>query len=192
MQQKEQAQPVAVRVGLYILGAVLALAGLFFVIGGGKLMSLGGSWYFVLAGLGLLAAGVQIIRRRTSGAWLYLLTFALTVVWALAEVGWDYWSLVSRLLALTFGAAVVAVCMPCLYQRNGERMAAKGPFTAAAVLLVAGVAGFVSMFQIHPEVTTQAAAATRQPVDAASEQKTGTTTAAVPRTTVLRRWIRST
>ncbi len=171
MQQKEQTQPVAVRVGLYILGAVLALAGLFFVIGGGKLMSLGGSWYFVLAGLGLLAAGVQIIRRRTSGAWLYLLTFALTVVWALAEVGWDYWSLVSRLLALTFGAAVVAVCMPWLYQRNGERMAAKGPFTAAAVLLVAGVAGFVSMFQIHPEVTTQAAAAMRQPVDAASEQK---------------------
>jgi quinate dehydrogenase (quinone) len=34
-----------------------------------------------------------------------------------------------------------------------------------------GLAAFASMFQIHPEVSPQAAAATRKPVDAASEQK---------------------
>ena len=38
----------------------LALAGLFFLIGGGKLISLGGSWYFLLAGLGLLLSGLQL------------------------------------------------------------------------------------------------------------------------------------
>jgi quinate dehydrogenase (quinone) len=40
-----------------------------------------------------------MVRRRVSGAWFYLGTFGATVLWALAEVGLDYWSLISRLLA---------------------------------------------------------------------------------------------
>ena len=171
MQQQEQAQPLAARIWLWILGVVLAAAGLFFVIGGGQLISLGGSWYFLLAGLALLASGVQLVRRRASGAWIYLATFAVTVVWALCEVGFDFWSLISRLLAMTFGAVVIAASAPLLRKANGERVATKGPFAAAGVLLVAGLAGFVSMFQVHPEVQAQAPAATRKPVDAASEQK---------------------
>lgn len=171
MQQQEQAQSQAARIWLWILGAVLAIAGLFFVVGGGKLISLGGSWYFLLAGLGLLAAGVQLARRRATGAWIFLITYGLTVVWALAEVGFDYWSLISRLLALTFGAVLVVASMPLLQANNGQALQAKGPLAGAAVLLVAAVAGFISMFQIHPEVSAQQAAATRKPVDAASEQK---------------------
>jgi hypothetical protein len=46
MTHQEQAQPLAARIWLWVLGAALALAGLFFLIGGGKLISLGGSWYF--------------------------------------------------------------------------------------------------------------------------------------------------
>ena len=66
MTHREQAQPLAARIWLWVLGAALALAGLFFLIGGGKLISLGGSWYFLLAGLGLLLSGLQLIRRRVA------------------------------------------------------------------------------------------------------------------------------
>ena len=138
MTHREQAQPLAARIWLWVLGTALTLAGLFFLIGGGKLISLGGSWYFALAGIGLLAAGVQTVRRQRSGAWLYLLTFAATVVWALCEVGLDYWSLISRLLALTFGAVVVLASMPLLRQGGvpaGSR--AKAPLATAGVLLIA-------------------------------------------------------
>ena len=114
MTNEERSQPMAARIWLGVLGAVLALAGLFFLIGGGKLIALGGSWYFLLAGLGLVLSGVQMLRRRNSGAWLYLLTFAATVIWALADVGLDYWGLISRLLALTFGAVAVVASMPLL------------------------------------------------------------------------------
>ena len=44
--------------GLWILGVVTALLGLVLVIGGARLASLGGSWYYVLAGIGLLLAGI--------------------------------------------------------------------------------------------------------------------------------------
>ncbi|MEG0114612.1 MAG: membrane-bound PQQ-dependent dehydrogenase, glucose/quinate/shikimate family, partial [Comamonas sp.] len=114
MTQQARTPSMAVRLLLGVLGAVLAIAGLAFLVGGGKLISLGGSWYFLLAGLGLLLSGVQVLRGRRSGGWLYLATFAATVLWALAEVGLDYWSLVSRLLAMTFGAAVVSACLPLL------------------------------------------------------------------------------
>lgn len=170
MTQQAREPSLAVRLLLGVLGAVLAMAGLAFLVGGGKLISLGGSWYFLLAGLGLLLAGVQVLRGRRSGGWLYLATFAATVLWALAEVGLDYWSLVSRLLAMTFGAAVVSACLPLLQGGAPRARGNKGPLALAGVLLLVGLVSFASMFQIHPEVQNQAAIS-RKPVDAASAQK---------------------
>ncbi|MEJ5031756.1 membrane-bound PQQ-dependent dehydrogenase, glucose/quinate/shikimate family [Comamonas sp. MYb69] len=170
MTQQARVPSLAVRLLLGVLGAVLAIAGLAFLVGGGKLISLGGSWYFLLAGLGLLLSGVQVLRGRRSGGWLYLTTFAATVLWALAEVGLDYWSLVSRLLAMTFGAAVVSACLPLLQAGAPRARSNKGPLALAGVLLLVGLVSFASMFQIHPEVQSQAAIS-RKPVDAASAQK---------------------
>ncbi|WP_312417539.1 membrane-bound PQQ-dependent dehydrogenase, glucose/quinate/shikimate family [Comamonas sp.] len=170
MTQQAREPSLAVRLLLGVLGAVLAMAGLAFLVGGGKLISLGGSSYFLLAGLGLLLAGVQVLRGRRSGGWLYLATFAATVLWALAEVGLDYWSLVSRLLAMTFGAAVVSACLPLLQGGAPRARGNKGPLALAGVLLLVGLVSFASMFQIHPEVQNQAAIS-RKPVDAASAQK---------------------
>ena len=170
MTQQAREPSLAVRLLLGVLGAVLAMAGLAFLVGGGKLISLGGSWYFLLAGLGLLLSGVQVLRGRRSGGWLYLATFAATVLWALAEVGLDYWSLVSRLLAMTFGAAVVSACLPLLQVGAPRARGNKGPLALAGVLLLVGLVSFASMFQIHPEVQNQAAIS-RKPVDAASAQK---------------------
>lgn len=156
---------------LWLLGLVLAAAGLFFVIGGGKLISLGGSWYFLLAGIGFLLSAIQMVRAKPSGAWLYLLTFVATIIWALADVGMDYWGLVSRLLALTFLAAVVVATMPILFKANRRTVKASVPFTGAALLLIAGGWGAASMFQIHPEVASTTPAAKRVPVTPETEQK---------------------
>jgi quinate dehydrogenase (quinone) len=76
----------------------------------------------------------------------------------------DYWSLISRLLALTFGAAVVAASLPLLRKAAGQPAQTKAALSLAGVFLVAGLAAFVSMFQIHPEVKAASAAATRKPV----------------------------
>lgn len=154
--------PSVARAWLWLLGAVLLAAGLFFVVGGGKLLSLGGSWYFVIAGVVLMLSAIQIFRARPAGAWLYLAAFAGTILWALFEVGLDYWGLVSRLLAMTFGAAVVTASLPILNRAAGRAARPALPLVAALVLLAAGAAGFGSMFRIHPEVAAAAPAA--QPV----------------------------
>lgn len=152
------------RIWLTLLGLVLLAAGIFFVVAGGKLLSLGGSWYFLVAGLLICASGVQIVRRRPSGAWLFALTFLGTAAWSFWEVGLAFWPLVSRLFAMAIGLVFVILSVPLLrrsIQRTPMRMAS---FASAAVLAVACGAVAYGMFQPHPEVMASGTVPTT-PVD---------------------------
>ena len=42
------------------LGGLFVLLGAVLAVGGGYLLSLGGSWYYLVAGLGLIASGVML------------------------------------------------------------------------------------------------------------------------------------
>src|SRR5687768_798137 len=95
----------------WVLGGLIILIGLVLAAGGAWLVSLGGSPYYVLAGLGLIASGVLIVLGRRLGVWLYLAVFGLTVVWALWEVGTDPWRLMPRVLAPAILAVVVLTAL---------------------------------------------------------------------------------
>ncbi|CAM2929409.1 quinoprotein glucose dehydrogenase [Ectopseudomonas mendocina] len=73
-----------------VLGALLAL-------GGAYLLWLGGSWYYLLAGLGLLLVGVLIHRRQRAALWLYVLVLLASLVWTVFEVRFDWWQMVPRI-----------------------------------------------------------------------------------------------
>ena len=81
------------------LAVLLILIGLVLGVGGVRLLSLGGSFYYLLAGLGLIASGVLLWRLKLLGAWIYVGVFGLTVLWALWEVGLHGWALVPRVFA---------------------------------------------------------------------------------------------
>lgn len=136
-----------------VLGLVILAAGLVMLAGGGRLASLGGSWYFALAGLGLSAAGVLTMRRRLSGAALYLLVFALTIVWALWDVGFSFWPLVSRLFAPAVLAVPVLALTPSLRTKGSS--APKIPaYGLAGVVAIALVATVITAFQPMSLVST--------------------------------------
>jgi quinate dehydrogenase (quinone) len=138
---------------LYILGTVLLLAGAFFVIGGGKLVSLGGSWYFVAAGALLCASGIQVMRRRPSGAILFGLVFLGTAAWSLWEAGLAFWPLVSRLFAMAIGLVLVVLSFPLLRRSAGLPPMRVPSLVMAGVLAVLCVVTAAYMFVPHPEVT---------------------------------------
>jgi len=75
---------------LFLCGVVLAAAGL-------ELVLLGGSGYYVVAGILLLADGALFWRGRRVGLWVYLALLAYTIVWSLWEIGVDAWALASRI-----------------------------------------------------------------------------------------------
>ena len=123
---------------------------------------LGGSWYYLIAGVLLVVSGVLVFRRNFAGIWLFALGFAGTLVWAYWEVGAQFWPLVPRLSSWIVLAAIAALIAPTL--RPSTRAVARA---VAAVLIVVGVAGFGEMFSEHGAIE-----ATRQlaPVSAPDAQ----------------------
>ena len=89
-----------------LLGVLLLIMGLALLAGGIKLTMLGGSLYYLLAGIGITLTGVLLLATRRAALGLYALVLFASTVWALWEVGLDWWQLVPR-LALLFALGIV-------------------------------------------------------------------------------------
>lgn len=105
---------------LKIFAVVVALFGLAMAAGGVWLIILGGSWYYLIAGTGMLLAGVLLFKLRTSGVWLYWAVFVGTVIWALWEVGFEPWELMPRVAALAVIALLTLACLPVLRKSHSR------------------------------------------------------------------------
>lgn len=138
---------------------LMLLMGLYLTIGGGILLGKGGSWYFVLMGLAMLASATLLLARRRAGAHLYALAFVLSMVWAWWDAGWEFWPLVSRLMVFAVLGLLVALGYAQL-EAGKLVMNDYGRLGAAVSVVVLGlgiVATAVSAFSpkgvIAPEVT---------------------------------------
>ncbi|WIX02380.1 glucose dehydrogenase [Pseudomonas sp. AR5] len=107
---------------LKLFALIVALFGLALAAGGFWLITLGGSWYYLLAGAGMLASGVLLFLQRLSGVWLYWLVFIGTLVWALWEVGLDPWALLPRVLALAVIALLSLAFVPWLRRHTAREV----------------------------------------------------------------------
>jgi quinoprotein glucose dehydrogenase len=133
------------------LGALLVLLGLVLGAGGVWLITLGGSWYYALAGLGLLVSGIFIMRGSLFGLWIYLLTYLGTLVWALWEAGFDGWAQVPRLVAPTVILILVLLTIPVLRRLDhGTRGWRREGAVAATLLLAAGGLSVLALPWMQP------------------------------------------
>lgn len=128
-----------------ITGGFTGLLGLGMLLGGVWLIFLGGSWYYALAGLGLLVSAIQLIRGRRSGAWWYFAVLIATIIWTLWESGLDYWGWVPRDGLLVVLGIAVAACMPVLFPVTPRR----GWLGIGAVLCLAFVTAAGLAFVPH-------------------------------------------
>jgi quinoprotein glucose dehydrogenase len=83
----------------WVLAAVLGVIAVLLIAGGIKLISLGGSPYYVIAGLLVLASAYFTSRGDARGRTLYLILLIGTLIWALVERGTNGWGLQARLFA---------------------------------------------------------------------------------------------
>ena len=79
-----------------VMAIILGLLGLWVGGFGAYLAALGGSLYYLLAGLTLLATAVLLYRRKSAALAVYAALLVLTILWALWEVGLDFWQLAPR------------------------------------------------------------------------------------------------
>ncbi|HET9865620.1 MAG TPA: PQQ-binding-like beta-propeller repeat protein, partial [Steroidobacteraceae bacterium] len=142
------------RIGPGILGVFLILLGLPQIVGGAWLMAIGGSPYYLPAGVALVVAGVLVFRRRVLGAWIYGAFFLLTMLWSYWEVGLSGWGLLPRLFGLALVLIPVLLLAPRLEPLGPSR---RVPVAIGVLLLVLVAAGFAYGIAHESRVTHFAA-----------------------------------
>jgi quinoprotein glucose dehydrogenase len=116
------------------------------LIGGTWLIALGGSWYYLPAGIAFIVSGGLLMLRRRLGATVYGAFFGVTVIWSLYEVGLDGWALLPRVFGLSILLLLVLAALPILRPAGSARrygLAGLGGFavvvgTLGALLVNAG------------------------------------------------------
>jgi len=124
-----------------VLGSVIALIGIILAIGGGWLAALGGSLYYLLVGIAMIASGLLLIRRNIWGGWLYCAVFVATLIWAFAEVGMNGWALVPRVVAPLVLLIAVLLVLPMLSTARLRWQMGLG--ASALTIVVAALAAFI-------------------------------------------------
>ena len=120
-----------------ILAIVMAIIGLVLTAGGVWLAVLGGSIYYMIAGVAMLASAWFLMRGRLLGGWIYVGLFILSAVWGFAESRGNAWAMVPWLVAPLVLLIAVLLVMPTLTRAGGRWKMAGGGIALAVVLVAA-------------------------------------------------------
>lgn len=88
-----------VRIAHWVFVVFLGLIGLYLTLAGGGLIYLGGSWYYLIAGIATLVVVVSMVRRQAFAPQVYAGIVIITVLWSVYESGLDFMALLPRLAA---------------------------------------------------------------------------------------------
>jgi quinoprotein glucose dehydrogenase len=167
-------------IGLFVLrlyALVLLAIGIALAAGGGYLVSLHGSPYYVLTGIAVIVSAVLLWMRKGEGALLYGLMLLATIAWALWEAGYDGWLLMTRVLAPVVLGVVLLV--PAVRRALIRRTPPWSPARNAIAVVGAVVVG-AALHSTVPPLTypnpiyqTGIAAAPTIPAPAAQEAPSG-------------------
>lgn len=102
--------PVTGKWTLRITATLIGIIGLPMALFGAELALLGGTPYYLCAGILLFVSAVQLWRARSSGFFIYSAALLLTLVWAVYEAGNGFWVVGSRIWII--GLLALWLCRP--------------------------------------------------------------------------------
>jgi quinoprotein glucose dehydrogenase len=143
------------RIPLLATGIVFVVLGLVLLAGGIKLLTLGGSPYYLAAGIAFCAIGVLLLFRRAAALWIAAALVVGTLGWAVWENGLDWWPLAAR------GGVIFVLAAWLLTPWATDRTAGNAkPWRHAwmglsGALALAAVVGVIAMFiDVHDRTGT--------------------------------------
>ncbi|WP_337184795.1 glucose/quinate/shikimate family membrane-bound PQQ-dependent dehydrogenase [Shinella sp.] len=138
---------------LILTAALFTIIGLVLTGGGGWLLSLGGSPYYLITGLAFLVTAVLLFRRSAAALWVYALVILGSLGWAIWEVGFDWWQLGPRggiIVLLGLWLMLPAIRRPLGFASpTGIPYPASGMPLAVAVVVSIVVAGYAMTQDPH-------------------------------------------
>ncbi|MEI5996087.1 glucose/quinate/shikimate family membrane-bound PQQ-dependent dehydrogenase [Paraburkholderia bengalensis] len=161
----KRASPSNLARWLSILFAVLS--GMYLLVGGGWLVAVGGSPYYVMAGIALLAIAWLIARGNGLALSLYALLLIGTLIWAVVEAGFDFWALAPRTdILVLFG---IWLLLPFVY-RLFDASARRGAVALVVCLVLTGITLAYAAFNDPQELNGTVAATAPTPSAQADSQ----------------------
>jgi len=157
-----------------IFAAILLLVGLALFALGVRLVIVGGSFYYVLAGAAIVASGALLWSGDRLGSTIYGWMLLATLAWGLFEVGTDLWALAPRLVFL----AVIGLGFLTPWVRRGLYSPRRPPalfsngankLIAAGTLLAMVVIAFLGTRVSVDAMPTRNVAGTKPAADAAAD-----------------------
>ncbi len=124
-----------------MFAALLLVVGVALAVPGAWLLWLGGSAYYLVAGLAAFASAILLWRGSARGVWLYAALLAGTLAWAVWEAGLDPWALMPRVV----WALVLGLVLAAPWTRRGLAGGGTGWFAALALVLAAGLPVLVAV-----------------------------------------------
>lgn len=135
--------------GLRTLTVIIAaIIGLILLAGGIWLAVLGGSIYYVIAGVALLAFALLLHKRSSASLWLYAVLMLGTTIWGVWEVGTDFWALAPRLDIL--GLLGLWTLIPAV--SRGIDQAKAGKLALSSTLVIAILVMVYAIFNDPQEI----------------------------------------
>ncbi len=136
------------------------LCGLYLFIGGVWLITLGGSWYYPIAGVVMLGVAWLLWRGKQSALWLYAAFLLATMIWSIWEVGFDFWALTPRCDILVFFG--IWLILPVVWRKLPIISRPALPSMMVTLIITAGILGwaiFNDPQEINGTLKTEAATA---------------------------------
>jgi quinoprotein glucose dehydrogenase len=140
-----------------LVSTVIGLIGLVFLAGGARLVLIGGSPYFLLAGLAFLVGAILTFRASRWAYWAFAFLVLMTLVWAVSEVGLDWWQLFPRgnLIVVIGLVLLVPFVARRLALPTANRMFRLGKFFLACSLAACAGVALVSFFRAPHDLSGQ-------------------------------------
>ncbi|WP_312311366.1 glucose/quinate/shikimate family membrane-bound PQQ-dependent dehydrogenase [Atlantibacter sp.] len=136
------------------------LCGLYLLIGGVWLITVGGSWYYPIAGVVMLGVAWLLWRGKQSALWLYAAFLLATMIWSIWEVGFDFWALTPRCDILVFFG--IWLILPVVWRKLPIISRPALPSMMVTLIITAGILGwaiFNDPQEINGTLKTEAATA---------------------------------
>ena len=125
-----------------IIAVLLTVYGAALLVGGAWLVLLGGSWFYGIAGAATVATGLLLLADAPITFALYGLTLLCTFIWAVWEVGLDWWALFPRgAVAVVLGILLLPFLMRRATAAQPDRRYRASGSVLVTALLVTGAAG---------------------------------------------------
>ena len=136
----------------FVFAAILALVGLVLGLGGIWLIALGGSSFYLVQGIAFIAVAALFRARNPLVLWVYAVLLLLTLVWAVLEVGLDWWQLAPRgdlAVALGIILAIPWVARSVRAPRHNPVFRSGWAAVAVALAVSVGIALFAALTPSH-------------------------------------------